>query len=178
MSENEARELYNMSVSSLCFPVWAIPLISVYVFRLLRFFSGCHYFIPLFDPSYDTFDSLKSRTPFCFDSILAVASKIRGGSGPPSETFHRCLEEAQGIARSTLFGPVVRKEAVQGTLSVSFYILVSITVITATRSDAFVRPLHSHVVIGRLEHVGLVTRRTRDEDGARSRFTPCLGEAR
>ncbi|KAH9859038.1 hypothetical protein C2E23DRAFT_714158, partial [Lenzites betulinus] len=28
--------------------------------------------------------------------------------------FYQCLEEAQGIARSSLFGPVVRKEAVQG----------------------------------------------------------------
>ncbi|KAF8322111.1 hypothetical protein DL93DRAFT_2093394 [Clavulina sp. PMI_390] len=93
VSETEARELYKI------------------------FFSGCHIFIPCFDPtSFDTFDSLKSRTPFCFDSILAVASKIRAGSGLPSETFHRCLEEAQGIARSTLFGPVVRKEAVQAML--------------------------------------------------------------
>ncbi|EED78390.1 predicted protein [Postia placenta Mad-698-R] len=28
--------------------------------------------------------------------------------------FYKCLEEAQGVARSSLFGPVVRKEAVQG----------------------------------------------------------------
>lgn len=80
------------------------------------FFSGCHLFIPLFDPAYDTFESLRDRTPFCFDAILAVAAKIRVGNGQPGATFHRCLEEAQGIARSTLFGPVVRKEAVQGQL--------------------------------------------------------------
>ncbi|KAG8906158.1 hypothetical protein FRB99_007472 [Tulasnella sp. 403] len=83
------------------------------------FFSGCHIFIPLFDPAYDTFESLRDRTPFCFDAVLAVASKIRAGTGPPSETFHRCLEEAQGIARSTLFGPIVRKEAVQAMLLLS-----------------------------------------------------------
>ena len=56
------------------------------------------------------------RTPWTFDSILAVAAKIRGGSGPLSPTFYKCLDEAQGIARSSLFGPVVRKEAVQGML--------------------------------------------------------------
>lgn len=56
------------------------------------------------------------RTPWTFDSILAVASKIRSGTGPLSPTFYKCLEEAQGIARSSLFGPVVRKEAVQGML--------------------------------------------------------------
>ncbi|KAF8590908.1 hypothetical protein K439DRAFT_1116990 [Ramaria rubella] len=83
------------------------------------FFSGCHLFIPLFDPAYDTYEGLRERTPFCFDAILAVASKIRSGNGPPTPTFYKCLEEAQGIARSTLFGPIVRKEAVQAMLLLS-----------------------------------------------------------
>ncbi|CCM05451.1 uncharacterized protein FIBRA_07670 [Fibroporia radiculosa] len=92
VSDAEARELYTI------------------------FFSGCHIFIPCFDPSYDTYDGLMERTPWTFDSVLAVASKIRSGTGPLSSTFYKSLEEAQGIARSTLFGPVVRKEAVQGML--------------------------------------------------------------
>lgn len=56
------------------------------------------------------------RTPWTFDSVLAVAAEIRSGNGPLSPTFYKCLEEAQGIARSSLFGPIVRKEAVQGML--------------------------------------------------------------
>ncbi|GBE81182.1 hypothetical protein SCP_0309090 [Sparassis crispa] len=92
VSDTEARELYHI------------------------FFSGCHFFIPVFDPSYDTYEALMERTPWTFDAILAIASKIRSGTGPLSPTFYKCLEEAQGIARSTLFGPVVRKEAVQGML--------------------------------------------------------------
>lgn len=56
------------------------------------------------------------RTPWTFNSILAIAAKIRSGDGPLSPTFHKCLEEAQGIARSSLFGPILRKEAVQGML--------------------------------------------------------------
>ena len=63
---------------------------------------------------HDTYESLMERTPWTFNAILAVASKIRSGNGPFSATFHKCLEEAQGIARSSLFGPIVRKEAVQG----------------------------------------------------------------
>lgn len=55
-------------------------------------------------------------TPWTFNSILAIAAKIRSGSGPLSPTFYKCLEEAQGIARSSLFGPIVSKEAVQGML--------------------------------------------------------------
>lgn len=58
------------------------------------------------------------RSPWTFDAILAVAGKIRSGNGPLSSTFYQCLEEAQGIARSSLFGPVVRKEAVQGTITI------------------------------------------------------------
>ncbi|KAF9653826.1 hypothetical protein BDM02DRAFT_3086575 [Thelephora ganbajun] len=92
VTETEARELYHI------------------------FFSGCHLFIPIFDPSYDTFESLMERTPWTFDSILAVAARIRSGNGPLHPTFYKCLDEAQGIARSSLFGPVVRKEAVQGML--------------------------------------------------------------
>lgn len=80
------------------------------------FFSGCHLFIPLFDPSYDVFESFVVRTPFSFDGMMAVGAKIRAGNGPLDQTYHRALEEAQGIARSTLFGPVVRKEAVMAVL--------------------------------------------------------------
>ncbi|KAK1232295.1 hypothetical protein PQX77_004546 [Marasmius sp. AFHP31] len=92
VADSEARELYNI------------------------FFAGCHLFIPVFDPAYDTYESLTERSPWTFDAILAVAGKIRSGNGPLSPTFYKCLEEAQGIARSSLFGPVVRKEAVQGML--------------------------------------------------------------
>ncbi|KAK7472549.1 hypothetical protein VKT23_000664 [Stygiomarasmius scandens] len=92
VSDSEARELYNI------------------------FFAGCHLFIPVFDTIYDSYESLQERSPWTFDAILAVAGKIRSGNGPLSPTFYKCLEEAQGIARSSLFGPVVRKEAVQGML--------------------------------------------------------------
>jgi len=92
VSDSEARELFHI------------------------FFSGCHVFVPVFDPIYDTYESIYDRTPWTFDAILAVASKIRSGTGPLSPSFYKSLEEAQGIARSSLFGPVVRKEAVQGML--------------------------------------------------------------
>ncbi|WVQ85715.1 hypothetical protein IAT38_007881 [Cryptococcus sp. DSM 104549] len=95
VSEDEARDLWDI------------------------FFSGCHYFVPLWDKSYDTFETYIERTPFSTNGLLAVAAKIRAGNGPLGKTFHRCLEEAQGIARSTLFGPIVRKEAVMAMLILS-----------------------------------------------------------
>jgi hypothetical protein len=60
------------------------------------------------------------RTPWTFDAILAIAAKIKSGIGPLSPAFYKCLEEAQGIARSSLFGPVVKKEAVMGKLNSVF----------------------------------------------------------
>jgi len=92
VTEEEARELFNI------------------------FFSGCQQFVPLFDPSYDTYEGLAERSPWTFDAILAIAAKIRSGNGPLGETFYKALEEAQDIARSSLFGRVVKKEAVQGML--------------------------------------------------------------
>jgi hypothetical protein len=81
------------------------------------FFSGCHLFIPIFDVNYDNYDGVMERSPWTFDAILAVAGKIKSGNNPPAPSFYKALEEAQGIARSSLFGPVVRKEAVQGRFS-------------------------------------------------------------
>jgi hypothetical protein len=70
--------------------------------------------MPLFDPLYDTYESLMERSPWTFNVILAIGAKIRSGNGPLSPTFFKCLEEAHGIARSLLFGAVVQKETVQG----------------------------------------------------------------
>lgn len=100
----------------------------------LSFFSGCHLFIPLFDPAYDTYEGLLERTPWTIDAILAIAGKIRSGTGPPTPTFYKCLEEAQGIARSSLFGPVVRKEAVQGGFAHLFDVFECARMITDTQS--------------------------------------------
>ncbi len=91
---------------------------SARVLMPCSFFSGCHLFIPIFDVSYDSYDGLKERSPWTFDAILAVAGKIKSGNNPPAPSFYKALEEAQGIARSSLFGPVVRKEAVQGILTI------------------------------------------------------------
>jgi hypothetical protein len=80
------------------------------------FFAGCHLFMPLFDPVYDTRDSLLERTPWTFASMSAIAAKIRSGRGPLSQMYYKLVNEAQSLARSSLFGPVVKKEAVQGML--------------------------------------------------------------
>ena len=79
VADTEARELYHI------------------------FFSGFHLVIPLFDPAYDMYEGLKEHAPWSFDVVLAVASQICTGNGPPSSTFYKCLDEARGIARSAVW---------------------------------------------------------------------------
>lgn len=109
---------------------------------------------------YDTYESLMERTPWTFDAILAVAGKIRSGNGPLSPTFYKCLEEAQGIARSSLFGPVVRKEAVQGAMTDP---VPSVTINAPSR----------HALARRVEHQRMASQRPRDAHGARPRPSSC-----
>jgi len=132
------------------------------------FFAGCHLFIPVFDTIYDSYESLQERSPWTFDAILAVAGKIRSGNGPLSPTFYKCLEEAQGIARSSLFGPVVRKEAVQG-----------LTVIMSIIRAQISYQLHyfRNAALGSLEHERLASQRTCNEDGVGPWPSSCLGQA-
>lgn len=94
-----------------------------------RFYAGCSTFLPVFDSTYDTYDSLHDRSPFALDCICMVAAKVRDGGGmftkgsvdevsdnllgPPSETYLKCWEEVQTISCATLFAPVTRQEAVQ-----------------------------------------------------------------
>ncbi|KAH8918398.1 hypothetical protein BT69DRAFT_1353910 [Atractiella rhizophila] len=83
--------------------------------ELFEFYMAyCHAFIPLLDPTYDTYAEFKGRTQFCFDAVLSVAARVKYTQGTTSlEVLRATSEEAHGIARSTLFAATVRIEAVQ-----------------------------------------------------------------
>ena len=49
------------------------------------FFSGCNIFIPVFDPTYDTYEGLMERTPWTFDALLARKADL-------AETVERDLD--------------------------------------------------------------------------------------
>ncbi|KAF8323272.1 hypothetical protein DL93DRAFT_665752 [Clavulina sp. PMI_390] len=84
-----------------------------------EFYAGCSTFLPAFDPSYDTYESLSQRSPFCFDVICMIAAKVRARGGPMSETYKRIYAEVQRIAGASLFAPVVRQEAIQAMIMVA-----------------------------------------------------------
>lgn len=57
---------------------------------------------------------MRDRTPWAVDSLLATAaSRIPNPSPDIAAAAEQASEEAHGIARSSLFGPTVRKEGVQ-----------------------------------------------------------------
>ncbi|BEJ14452.1 hypothetical protein CspHIS471_0402190 [Cutaneotrichosporon sp. HIS471] len=77
------------------------------------YYSGSSNFIPCYDPSFDTWDSLKVRSPFSITTIVMVGARVRDGGGPVSHVQRLCLEHVQKIAQGTMFNPVARVEAVQ-----------------------------------------------------------------
>ncbi|KAL7424072.1 hypothetical protein Q5752_001657 [Cryptotrichosporon argae] len=82
--------------------------------ELMRiFYAGSSNFIPCFDPTFDTWEALRVRSPFSITAIIMVGARVRDGGGPISEVQRLCLEHAQRIAVGTLFNPVPRIEAVQ-----------------------------------------------------------------
>ncbi|ODO03333.1 hypothetical protein L198_02178 [Cryptococcus wingfieldii CBS 7118] len=85
------------------------------------FYSGSSNFIPCYDPSVDTWDSLRQRSPFSITAIIWAGARVRDGGGPHSETQKVCRLHAERIAKGTLFNPVHRIEAVQGMLLLSAF---------------------------------------------------------
>lgn len=61
--------------------------------------AGSNPYVPLFEPTLDTFDKIRRSSPFLFASILSVASRT-DGTGDWSRIFH---EEANRLAAESLF---------------------------------------------------------------------------
>lgn len=77
------------------------------------FFDGCSIYQPCFDPEIDTFDSLRSRSPFCLTTLIMVGAKIMDGAGAISPLQRQCREHAEQMGMSTLFTPIASIEVVQ-----------------------------------------------------------------
>ncbi|OWZ63969.1 hypothetical protein AYX14_00154 [Cryptococcus neoformans] len=77
------------------------------------FFRGAHSFMPVFDPSRDSWESLRHRSPFCISAILFVGQKIKDAGHEPSNLQRLLREHAESIGKSTLFCPIADTEALQ-----------------------------------------------------------------
>ncbi|EKG10506.1 Transcription factor fungi [Macrophomina phaseolina MS6] len=75
--------------------------------------AGSNPYLPLFEPTIDTFDSVRSSSTLLFTAVLLIASKTESGQ----ETFSkRCHEEASRLSADSLFSSPARLESVQALL--------------------------------------------------------------
>ncbi|KAL1406859.1 hypothetical protein Q8F55_006268 [Vanrija albida] len=77
------------------------------------YYTGSCNFLPCYDPTFDTWESLKIRSPFSITCITMVGARVRDGGGPVGDVQRLCREHAQRVAMGTMFNPVARIEAVQ-----------------------------------------------------------------
>lgn len=76
--------------------------------------ENCLPSFPILDMQYDTYESMRERTPWSINSIVMVAaSRMPNAPTEIRQAAEHGAEEAQGIARSSLFGPTVRPEGCQ-----------------------------------------------------------------
>ncbi|KAL7424794.1 hypothetical protein Q5752_000478 [Cryptotrichosporon argae] len=77
------------------------------------FMAHCAVYVPIFDPEYDTWDSLRKRSPFIITTIIMIGAKVEDAGGPVSDLQSKCRQHAENIGMSTLFTPVARIELLQ-----------------------------------------------------------------
>lgn len=73
-------------------------------------------FLPIFDPILDSFETLRSREPFCFAVILTLASCIEG-----SLLRDQCLREVKELVTASLFHHPASLGNVQGMILLVAY---------------------------------------------------------
>ena len=98
--------------------------------RVFRIFGqGVPKFISIFDFDEEHFadrlqdlmQSIRSRSPFLFNVILAIGAKIECGGQPPTRLYNVCMSNARRCAKDTLFLPVECKETVQAMVLMAAY---------------------------------------------------------
>ncbi|KIM93968.1 hypothetical protein OIDMADRAFT_207874 [Oidiodendron maius Zn] len=79
------------------------------------FFQGCHKYVPVFDMTYDTFESVRERSPMLFDAICAVG--CRADQGPGSDQYQFLSNTIKSPICAVLLGTVPKSiETVQALL--------------------------------------------------------------
>ncbi|KAH9209964.1 hypothetical protein DL95DRAFT_526574 [Leptodontidium sp. 2 PMI_412] len=73
---------------------------AVVYFR--TFFQGCDKYVPVFDPIFDTFASVRSRSSMLFDTICAVG--CRAEHGPTSPQYQILSNTTKGPISSVMIG--------------------------------------------------------------------------
>ncbi|KAF7588708.1 hypothetical protein BBP40_005309 [Aspergillus hancockii] len=86
-----------------------------------RFMGGSKNFLPLFDPIRDTFDSIRSRSLFCFTVIIYLASRAVIDLRSDTHLQRVLQDEAQRLAEDSFFERPTKLETVQGMILLAAY---------------------------------------------------------
>ncbi|GFF37046.1 hypothetical protein IFM51744_03329 [Aspergillus udagawae] len=86
-----------------------------------RFMNGSKNFLPLFDPVRDTFDSIRSRSLFCFTVIIYLASRAVPELRSNNHLQRVLQDEAQKLAEDSFFERPTKLETVQGMILLAAY---------------------------------------------------------
>ncbi|KAL4904346.1 hypothetical protein BDW74DRAFT_29477 [Aspergillus multicolor] len=86
-----------------------------------RFMNCSKNFIPLFDPVRDTFDSIRSRSLFCFTVIVYLASRAASDFRGNTHLQRVLQDEAQRLAEDSFFAKPTKLETVQGMILLAAY---------------------------------------------------------
>ena len=86
-----------------------------------NFFIGCDRFVPVFDPDFDTFGSVRARSYMLFDIICTVGCRMT--TGPSSQIYQLLDNDSKRRVCEVLVGSVAASlEAVQALLIVASYL--------------------------------------------------------
>lgn len=85
------------------------------------FAGGSKNFLPLFDPIRDTFDSIRSRSSFCFAVIIYLASRAVVDLRSNIHLQRVLQDEAQRLAEDSFFERPTKLETVQGMILLAAY---------------------------------------------------------
>lgn len=81
---------------------------------------GCDSFVPVFDPDFDTFGSVRARSCMLFDIICTVGCRMT--TGPSSQIYQLLNKDSKSRVCEVLVGSVAASlEAVQALLIVASY---------------------------------------------------------
>ncbi|CAG8099181.1 unnamed protein product [Penicillium salamii] len=86
-----------------------------------EFTGGSKNYLPLFDPIRDTFDSIRSRSLFCFTVIIYLASRAVTDLRGDTHMQRVLQDEAQRLAEDSFFERPTKLETVQGMILLAAY---------------------------------------------------------
>lgn len=90
-------------------------------YALSRFIGGSKNFLGLFDPIRDTFDSMRSRSLFCFSVIIYLSSRAMVDLRSDTHLQRVLQDEAQRLAEDSFFERPTKVETVQGMILLAAY---------------------------------------------------------